>query len=164
VKPWVWPSSGQSSGRGDRKPTSANLFRPIRGLIQSCSFTHGFTVGYFLPSLRDCQTTIASILQFCAHQAFLVTCFLTWLSGGLSQRKPGSHSWGVFPRFRKSLPSILERFPNIRKRLPKFRKWFPKPWKRFPDISKGLARFGRCPIYFQPSCPVVPKAFPKFRK
>ena len=45
--------------RGDRKSTSAYLFRPIRGLIQSGSFPHGFTVGYFLPSLRDYQTPIA---------------------------------------------------------------------------------------------------------
>ena len=55
------------AGATENQPR-ANLFRPIRGWIQFCSFTHGFTVGYFLPSLRDCTTILIS------RSATRVTC------------------------------------------------------------------------------------------
>ena len=47
--------------RGDRKPTGAKILSPHPGLDSILFFTYGFTVGYFLLSLRDLPASRRSI-------------------------------------------------------------------------------------------------------
>ena len=56
--------------QGRQKTNPRKSLSPHPGLDLSCSFAHGFTVGYFLPSLRDCATILHRASGLAAHPQF----------------------------------------------------------------------------------------------